>query len=453
MSSNRVHTPIYDFVQVYCNRNVSRLHMPGHKGHSFLGCEALDITEIEGADSLYAPEGIIAESEGYATNLFGTKHTFYSTEGASHCIRSMLYLAAQDADAGVRPRILAARNVHQSFIYAAALLDLDVTWLWPADAASLYGDSITPKLLKDVLSCMDQLPQAVYVTSPNYLGQCLDIAGLSNVCRSFHLPLFVDGAHGAYLHFLPEPCHPMDLGATVCCDSAHKTLPVLTGGAYLHIAENAPAHYAANARNAMAMFGSTSPSYLTLQSLDCANAYLSEGYTGALMDCIAQVEALRQCLRQKHWTILDTDPLKLTIHASKSGMTGLALSDYLRQCNIECEHADPDFIIMMFTPQNTAIDYKRIVAAFDACENVALAGQVMPPPALSKPQCRMHIRQALFSPYESIPVQQAQGRICSVPVVSCPPGIPIVSSGEVFHAAQIHLCLHYGFSQVQVVRA
>ncbi len=87
-------TPIVDFfVRQYARSGTSRLHMPGHKGQPFLGCEAWDITEIKGADELYEAEGIIARSEANATALFGTARTYYSTEGSSQCIRAMLALA------------------------------------------------------------------------------------------------------------------------------------------------------------------------------------------------------------------------------------------------------------------------------------------------------------------------------------------------------------------------
>ena len=87
-----MNTPIADFVRRYAASDTSRLHMPGHKGRAFLGCESLDITEINGADALYEADGIIAESESYAASLFGTAKTLYSTEGSSQCIRAMLYL-------------------------------------------------------------------------------------------------------------------------------------------------------------------------------------------------------------------------------------------------------------------------------------------------------------------------------------------------------------------------
>ena len=133
-------TPVVDFVRQYAQSGTARLHMPGHKGQSLLGCEPWDITEIRGADELYEAEGIIAQSEANATRLFGTAHTYYSTEGSSQCIRAMLCLALQGAPrTGKRPALLAARNAHKALLYAAALLDFDIRWLWPApDAAGGY---------------------------------------------------------------------------------------------------------------------------------------------------------------------------------------------------------------------------------------------------------------------------------------------------------------------------
>lgn len=442
-------TPICDFVRDYANHGISRLHMPGHKGQPFLGCEPLDITEINGADELYAPEGIIARSEEHAAALFGTAHTFYSTEGSSHCIRAMLQLAVRNAGGTERAVVLAARNVHQAFLSAAALLDFDVTWLWPEERRSLCACRISPALLARTLGALNPKPCAVYVTSPDYLGNQLDLGGLAAVCKKWGLPLLVDNAHGAYLHFLPQPAHPIDLGAAACCDSAHKTLPVLTGGAYLQIAEGAPESYAKNARGALALFGSTSPSYLTLQSLDRANAYLADGYPEKLMRCAHQVESLRESLRSRGWSVLETEPLKLTLDAAASGHTGYALAEKLRQGRVECEYSDPDFVVLMFTPENREADFHRIAAALG--RNGSVQGSPVSEASFPKPERAMSIRRAVLSPHETLPVRQAIGRVCGAPVISCPPAIPIVSSGEVFGEEEVCLCTRYGIHSVEVV--
>ena len=131
-----VSTPIYDFISSYVSSSPARFHVPGHKGAALLGPEPLDLTEVAGADDLYAPDGIIAESQRNAAALFGTAATFYSAEGSSLCIRAMLHLLLTHRPAGTPRRILAARNVHRSFISAAALLDADVSWLYPETMGS-----------------------------------------------------------------------------------------------------------------------------------------------------------------------------------------------------------------------------------------------------------------------------------------------------------------------------
>ena len=203
-------TPIVDFVRRYAQSGTSRLHMPGHKGQSLLGFEPWDITEIKGADELYGADGIIAQSEANATRLFGTVHTYYSTEGSSQCIRAMLCLALQAAPAaGQRPVLLAARNAHKALLYAAALLDFDIQWLWPApqDAGALCSCPVSAAKLTGALQGLAQQgkrPFGVYITSPDYLGGVQDIAALAGVCKDFGVPLLVDNAHGAYLRFLPQ---------------------------------------------------------------------------------------------------------------------------------------------------------------------------------------------------------------------------------------------------------
>ena len=176
-------TPIADFVKNYATRDISRFHMPGHKGKAILGCESLDITEIDGADVLYSASGVIDESENNASALFGTKHSFYSTEGSSLCIKAMLALIKKRTPRGKRTTVLAARNVHKAFIYACALLDIDTEWLYPKEFSHLCECNIAPAELERALATADRLPDAVYLTSPDYLGNIADVKGLSEVCK------------------------------------------------------------------------------------------------------------------------------------------------------------------------------------------------------------------------------------------------------------------------------
>ena len=466
-------TPIVDFVRRYAQSGTSRLHMPGHKGQSLLGFEPWDITEIKGADELYGADGIIAQSESNATRLFGTVHTYYSTEGSSQCIRAMLCLALQAAPAaGQRPVLLAARNAHKALLYAAALLDFDIQWLWPApqDAGALCSCPVSAAKLADALQGLaqqGQRPFGVYITSPDYLGGVQDIAALAEVCKDFGVPLLVDNAHGAYLRFLPQGGqHPIALGAAMCCDSGHKTLPVVTGGAYLHLGKNAPVQDEAAVRNALALFGSTSPSYLILQSLDKCNQILSEGYPLRLLQCCGHLTRLRRELNEaaaaKHCPgplALESEPLKVTLDAAVLGLSGTELAEKLRAAKIECEYADPRYLVLMFTPDNPPQDFERLTAAvLRIAED--LAGPVTLPEETAGEFAELErglhrrctIRQAVFAPQEQLPAEQAVGRICAMPTVSCPPAIPIVVSGEQITPAAAAWMKRYHVEEVSVIR-
>lgn len=442
-------TPVADFVREYAAENRSRFHMPGHKGLGELGCEAFDITEVAGADALYEAEGILARSEENATALFGTGRTVFSAEGSSQCIRAMLYLAMVCRKPGMLPTVVAARNVHKSFVYGAALVGLEPVWLWPeGPSGSLCSCPVEPEQLKRALEALPAPPAAVYVTSPDYLGMEQDIRGLAEVCHTHGTILLVDNAHGAYLHFLTPSTHPMDLGADLCCDSAHKTLPVLTGGAYLHISKTAPEEMAPRAKMAMALFGSTSPSYLIMTSLDLCNRELAGDYPRKLTETAGKLTQVKKTLAAAGWVVPQADPLKLTVCTSCAGMRGEALAEQLRRDGIECEFADRDHIVFMVTPGNREEELDRLVLAMGKAP-----AQVVPeqPPQLQQLRTVCSPREALFSPQETVPLSDAVGRICGAPSVSCPPAIPIAVSGEEISPEAADLMAYYGIQSVVVL--
>lgn len=442
-------TPICDFVRRYAESGTLRLHMPGHKGAGPLGFESLDLTEIDGADNLYAPDGIIARSEENASVLFGCP-TFYSAEGASLCIRAMLQLCLLYArQQGKKPLIAAGRNAHKVFVTAAALLDLDVIWLHPGKEDSYLSYGLTPGELERQLGQMEETPAAVYLTSPDYLGNTVDIAALAPVCHRHGCLLLVDNAHGAYLRFLPESRYPIDLGADMCCDSAHKTLPVLTGGAYLHISPAAPALFSTHVKHAMALFGSTSPSYLILQSLDAANGYLADGYPILLAAFIREISGCRDILAAHGYELLGDEPLKITLRPKAYGYDGRDFAGLLRKKNIVCEFYDPDYVVLMLTPETGTEGLKRLKEALLSIpKKPAITAQ---PPKLSPPRQVESLRQAALSPSEIIPVSESVGRILSSPSVGCPPAVPIVVCGERIDEAALRCFQYYGIQECAVI--
>ena len=520
-------TPIVDFVNEYIAKDTVRMHMPGHKGVKHLGAEAMDITEIKGADVLYHADGIIAESEANAAAIFGTARTVYSTEGSSLCIRAMLMLVTMLARSHGRQRavIAAGRNAHKTFITAAGLMDADVRWMYANGAAACEGTDTTTGSEAGLVSCrlsardieehiLSSKPDAVYITSPDYLGNVADIRAIAEVCHKHGCLLLVDNAHGAYLavrerqeafaseennsctlkHGLTLPdinpktvkkqtsdinarseedannsglrkkapadskCqkktgtlrHPIALGADLCCDSAHKTLPVLTGGAYLHIAHRAPSICVDVAEQAMSMFATTSPSYLILQSLDLANKLMTETMPARLAELREMTACLKQQLTAAGWELIGDESIKLTISAKPYGYIGDELADILREHNIEPEFSDPDYLVLMLS---TDTSDSAIESLEEALLSISRRPAIQDKAPTPKPGIMgMSIRDALFSLSETIPVSEANGRILAEPGVTCPPAVPIAVCGELIDDNAIACFKYYGIDKVKVVK-
>jgi arginine/lysine/ornithine decarboxylase len=436
-------TPICDFIDEYSVSGKVRLHMPGHKGKTPL--TRRDITEIDGADVLYSPRGIIDKSEQNAASLFGAARTVYSTEGSSLCIRAMVRLVSLWAKKNHKnPLIVAGANAHASFLSAIALNDVNCEWI--------YSDSLLSCVIStdDARKAIDKYdPVALYITSPDYLGRRSDISKLSEVCKERGVLLIVDNAHGAYLKFTPIDCHPLSLGADMCCDSAHKTLPALTGGAYLHISYSAPKEFSEWADEAASLFASTSPSYLTLYSLDKTNAFLAEQGEVKAEKCTKRVQKLKKSLEKIGFDVICGEPFKLTVSCKSYGYTGDEIAELLRKQGVVCEFYDQDYLVMMFSFSSSAADFAATKDAF--CSIPCRTAITAAPPVLTPKKRAMSVREALFSPFETVAVDKAKGRVLAAASVSCPPAVPILICGEVIDDNAIANFKYYGIDEVKVV--
>lgn len=425
-------TPIYNFLKNYSESNMIRLHMPGHKGKNIFPLSFRDdITEIKNADSLFEAEGIIAQSEKNAAELFKTVKTCYSAEGSTLCIQTMLALMKRD-----KRQIIAVRNVHRSFLSACILLGIEPEWIYPKYSAGFLSGEIPLDLLENKLKKTEN--PCVYITSPDYLGKTADIKHIAEICHKYNGVLLVDNAHGA--HFAGDINHPVIQGADICCDSGHKTLPVLTGGAYLHIANK---KYADTAKSEMSLFASTSPSYLIMASLDICNDYIKNHLSEDRKKVLQAIEKLRTKICQKY-KIYNGEHFHLTLLCD-----GVSLSEQLRRKGIECEYADRYCIVLLFSPINEVDEIEKTGEILMECSPEEVSDEKFEFPVMEK---ALSIRKAALSEYETVNIENSSGRICAAVNVPCPPAVPIAVSGEVINEICIKIYKKYGILNVNVVK-
>ncbi len=459
-------SPLGKFIEEYKASDTLRLHMPGHKGR--FGYED-DLTEIKGADSLYEAEGIIKAAEDDASAMFCSRRTFLGTEGSSQIIKAMCFLALSRFKAlnppDVRPVILASRNAHKAFIHASMLLGFDIRWMSGTDSSySLCKCEIKPEELEEYIITLKKDEHnnnrksalaAVFVTSPDYLGNTLDIKGLSKAAHRHDTLLLCDNAHGAYLKFLKEDLHPLSLGADMTSDSAHKTLPVMTGGAFLHISKKAPEGLERDGKKALLMFGSTSPSYPIMQSVAEALKIIDKK---SYEDTADKLDALKQSLKDMGYTLYGNEPLKVVIDMRKSPMTGPGLSDAFRKQKIECEYSDPDFLVTMWSPYNRyPEDTDRFIKAAAECLS-DYKGALKETPekkafSFKLPQVRYQPREIIYLPHRTCSLDDPVllGSVAADALLSCPPAVSPIIAGEVFDATVVELLKRYGYKTAEVL--
>lgn len=424
-------TPLYTALQHHRALGRAPFHTPGHKcapGALPQDLLHLDFTELPDTDSLFDAAGPIAEAEAAAARLFGAAHTLFSAGGCSLCIQAMLRLACPLEGMTV----LCGRNAHRTAVHAMALLGLQPRWAMPED-------------LLDVLNSDETPLDACYVTSPDYYGRLLDIPALSAACRARGIPLLVDNAHGTHLAFTQPDLHPLHHGASMTADSAHKTLNVLTGGALLQIGDS---RFAENAKAAMALFGSTSPSYPVMASLDLARAWLAD-HPGGFAQTQGAVRALADLAAQRGIPNISQDPTRLTLQTAAIGLHGEEAAEILRAHGAEPEMADGGFVVLICTPWNTPADYDRLAAGIAALP----VGKPLPPvPELPPlPPVRVPLRKAVFAPAHRVPLREAVGCIAARTACPCPPGIPVVMPGEEVTAEAAGFLYGYGFFSLPVL--
>lgn len=430
---------LYQQLQKQAARKAARFHMPGHKGrpvlpelnHPF----TIDYTEIMGTGNLYEGDEPILSAERAAARYYGAADCLFLTGGSTQAL-----ITAIAAAVPMGGTLIADRNCHKAATHAMALLDLTPEFVvpHPLDETGIPG-LVDPE---EVEVAFARVPHAaaLLVTSPNYYGVMQDIPALSAICHKYGVPLIVDAAHGAHLKAVGLPS-PVEQGADLAAVSTHKTLPALGQSAVLLSSGRIPFD---TLLETAPMFGTSSPSYVLLASIDLARAWLEGEGAQAYARCAKRVAALRREIDQT--TVFSAltdecaplDPCRLTICCRGTNVTGHRLNEILHEeFAIDVEMADRDHIVLICTGADTERDYARLMGALrdkQFCQTEVQHARLLPFPT---PQRACSVRQAWFSARRDIPITQAAGQICARPLTPYPPGVPLVYPGE--RIGQVHI--------------
>ncbi len=457
LSSNN--TPIYTGLRKYAEEIEHIFHMPGHKLGRGIPEEfsqnllQLDVTEVEGTDNLHFPEGIIRAAQHQAAKAFGADETFFLVNGSSCGVQAAILSVCARGQ-----KIIVGRDSHKSVVSGLVLSGAEPVFVYPefneefAIAAQVTPESIEKALGANPDAC------AVLITRPNYYGICSDIEKISSLVHAHGKPLIVDEAHGAHFAFsdrLPQPA--LLHGADICIQSAHKTLPAVTQGAYLHVKGNRVDRdrLALN----LSMLQTSSPSYIIMASLDIARDLMEREGSEKLealigineqFACQLEKEGIYKVLSSKNMGInAIQDPTRLVINVSGLGISGYHTERILREkYRIQVEMADFENIVLITTVADTQAGLQGIyealteLAAVNSCAGQSPEGQRLR--SLIKTQYSKGENKNLLSPWEAyvaakeeLELERCSGRLCAQTITPYPPGIPYLYPGEIIDPSGI----------------
>lgn len=448
---SQLETPLFDALLKHRNRQPIQFHIPGHKKgqgmdpafREFVGDNVLsiDLINIAPLDDLHSPKGVIKEAQKLAAEAFGADHTFFSIQGTSGAIMTMILTVVGPGD-----KIIVPRNVHKSTMSAIVLAGAIPIFIAP-EIDTEYGISHGISA-ESVEKALDTYPdaKAVLVINPTYYGFAADLKKIVDLAHGRNIPVIVDEAHGVHIKFHDElPISAMEAGADMAATSVHKLGGSMTQSSVLNVREGLVSIN--RIQSVFSMLTTTSTSYPILASLDAARRQLAVNGYELIDEAIRNAKDARKRINKiphlkcvgreilNNSATYDMDPTKLLISVKDLGITGHQAEEWLRQnANIEVELSDLYNILCIITLGDTKKEVnllinalQRMSQAFDSEATIVESNVRVPDiPALA-----MSPRNAFYAQTEMVPLEDSAGYICSEFIMVYPPGIPIFIPGEI----------------------
>jgi arginine/lysine/ornithine decarboxylase len=443
--------PLYEALIEHTNKSPISFHVPGHKSGAILNQQSrnnfhevlgIDATEITGLDDLHSPEGAIKEAQELLATLYHVKESFFLVNGSTVGNLAMILSLCKKDDV-----ILVQRNCHKSVLNALKLAKARPVFLEPEynqDWKTATG--VSKETVERAISLYPEA-KAVVLTYPNYYGMVYDLKSVIDLAHLHNIPVLVDEAHGP--HFIigdPFPAAAIQLGADMVVQSAHKTLPAMTMGSYLHINSNRV--NSDKVKEYLEMLQSSSPSYVIMASLDLARNYLATyqrsdmEYLQKEISCFKKELSTIQSIKVLDYPDSQGDTLKVTIQ-SRSKLNGFELQKKLEEISIFTELADPYNVLLILPLMKEYQDYPLVEAGRKIKE---LLAEIPYCSIKEEFQSSCAKISELAIPYEKwsnyekkiVDIGEAAGMVSAETIIPYPPGIPLLLSGELITEEKIY---------------
>ncbi|NRD77446.1 aminotransferase class I/II-fold pyridoxal phosphate-dependent enzyme [Bacillus sp. BRMEA1] len=441
MDQSRI--PLYEALISHANQEPVSFHVPGHKyGHLSPFVESgpfsyilrIDATELSGLDDLHAPEGAILEAEGLLADLYKVKKSYFLVNGSTVGNLAMVMAACSEDDV-----VLVQRNCHKSILNALNLSKARPVFLEPDyNQDWQVASEVSFSTVKQAIQLYPEA-KALILTYPNYYGMVFDLSKMIEEAHNHHIPVLVDEAHGA--HFIvgsPFPASAVELGADVVVQSAHKTLPAMTMGSYLHF--NSEILSLDKVKTYLSMLQSSSPSYPIMASLDISRSFIAGYEQKDATYLFAEIQGFKKelecipALKVLEFEDHQGDVLKVTVQ-SQCGYSGFELQSEFERQAIYTEMADPNNILFIlpllkagqhYPLEESVSKIKQALKGFPV-HSVKRAREIEGPKIS---ELAIAFKEMSCLEEKVLPIKMAGQHVCSETIIPYPPGIPLLLKGE-----------------------
>ncbi|MGW6150665.1 aminotransferase class I/II-fold pyridoxal phosphate-dependent enzyme [Bacillus mycoides] len=437
MNQNRM--PLYEALIEFKERRLLSFHVPGHKNGlnfpqkasgGFKDILSIDVTELTGLDDLHSPFECIDEAQQLLAEVYGVHKSYFLINGSTVGNLAMILSCCGEHDI-----VLVQRNCHKSIINGLKLAGANPVFLNPwIDEVHNVPVGVRDEVIKEAITKYPNA-KALILTHPNYYGMGIDLEASIAYAHAHKIPVLVDEAHGA--HFCigdPFPKSALVYGADIVVHSAHKTLPAMTMGSYLHI--NSRLVSEEKVSSYLSMLQSSSPSYPIMASLDIARfaiAVIKEEGHDEIVEFLRRFkEGLRSIPQIAILQYPSQDELKVTVQ-TRCQLSGYELQSVFEKVGIYTEMADP-YNVLLILPLQVNEGYMKAIEIIrlamqqykvkdkTASIRYTYKGEISPLPYTYKQLERYETKL--------VSIEEAVGMIAAEMVIPYPPGIPLIMYGE-----------------------
>lgn len=449
------HAPLFEALRKHTKNNKWSFHVPGHKNGNifektakpfFQSVLPFDATELTGLDDLHHPEGAIEEAQKLLASFYNVNKSYFLIGGSTSGNLAMILSSFIQDDI-----VLVQRNCHKSVLNGLELAGVRPVFLSPEmDEEGGYPLGVSLNTVKEAIKSYPEL-KGIILTNPTYYGLQQGIEDIAEIIHAHNGIVLVDEAHGAHFGLKNMPQSAIHRGADIVVQSAHKTLPALTMGAFLHVNSERINEYRLS--QALQTVQSSSPSYLIMASLDLSRLYMENLSEKDVEDIILQADELRvfiHSLLHLHTVKAPSDyvldPLKITVQSDRE-ISGFELQHLFEEEGLFTELADDRNVLFILPlgkihllPELKEVFYKisRKLSSYSNSKQTKHTISLFPPvTTLGLSYSNMKRLSA-----KQIRIDDSEGCAAAEAVIPYPPGIPLIAKGEKITSESIR---HYLF--------